>query len=104
MPEVFVKMPNGYMINNYFLKIVDKLNDDTKQYVTSTTYEDITLKKKKFFIYYEKDTKTFFFPGYVRDIYLQYNYIEEITEIENKFYTPIIFDLTIKNSGGEKWL
>lgn len=102
MPEVFVKMPNGYMINNYFLKIVDKLNDDTKQYVTSTTYEDITLKKKKFFIYYEKDTKTFFFPGYVRDIYLQYNYIEEITEIENKFYTPIIFDLTIKNSGGEK--
>ena len=26
----------------------------------------------------------------------------EITEIENKFYTPIIFDLTIKNSGGEK--
>ena len=101
MPEVFIKMPNGYMINNFFLKIVDEINDDNKQYVTSMKYEDIELKNKKFLIYYCKKNKTFYFPGYMENVYIQYNYLTEVVSIDNKFFTPIIFDLTIKNSGGE---
>ena len=101
MPEVFIKTPNGYMINNFFLKIVDTLNDDNKQYVTSMTYEEIELRTKKFLMYYSKDTKTFYFPGYLENIYLQYSYLTEVASIDNKYFTPIVFDLTIKNSGGE---
>ena len=83
------------------LKIVDEINDDNKQYVTSMKYEDIELKNKKFLIYYCKKNKTFYFPGYMENVYIKYNYLTEVVSIDNKFFTPIIFDLTIKNSGGE---
>lgn len=100
IPEAFIKTPSGYMINNYFLKIVDQITDDNKQYVTSMTYEDLELKYKKFMIYYCKKNKTFYFPGYIENIYIQYNYFVEVVSVDNKFFTPIIFDITIKNAGG----
>lgn len=101
IPEVFIKMPNGYMINNFFLKIVDEINDDNKQYITSMKYEDIELKNKSFSIYFCKKNKTFYFPGYIENIYIQYNYLSEVISIDDKYFTPIVFDLSIKNSGGE---
>ena len=64
-------------------------------------YEDIELKNKNFSIYFCKKNKTFYFPGYIENIYIQYNYTSEVISIDDKYFTPIVFDLSIKNSGGE---
>lgn len=93
--DLFVETSIGSKINDSFIKVVNGITPDEKSKLLLTSYSNVVNGTKNFEIIYDTDNKTFYFPGYVKNISIQYDYVSDKIKIEPKYYTPIIFNIDI---------
>lgn len=89
---------NMYFIKQNLIKKVPLVSKEEKEELKKIDdIEFIYNEESKFEILFEESTNKIYFPGYIDkiDFEFEYNYVESFNSIERKYYTPIIFDISL---------